>query len=215
MPDETIDLEVIPATFSPGYCPENNQTLANDIAAGMRVLFPSELGTVIVSPNEPTVEQRTSVWNRLDPISGIITGTFTWSPLFGTWLSPHPIPPSGSMRQLWVGTLNALETYDGGEAGTISQTTGPFGLPTFCLLIRGHWASGQSLFCRLQITPFWMMPYPARRKLAACTSSLELLASIDEAHERSTYTGRVQSRSCRRNSRWGLRHLTAIFAVRE
>jgi hypothetical protein len=155
MPDETIDLEVIPATFSPGYCPENNQTLANDIAAGMRVLFPSELGTVIVSPNEPTVEQRTSVWNRLDPISGIITGTFTWSPLFGTWLSPHPIPPSGSMRQLWVGTLNALETYDGGEAGTISQTTGPFWSAD--LLFADTWPLGVGTIALLPATNYTVL----------------------------------------------------------
>ena len=30
------------------------------------------------------------------------------------------------MRQIWIGTLTSLETYDGGESGTISQSTGAF-----------------------------------------------------------------------------------------
>jgi hypothetical protein len=126
MAADDIDLEVIAPTFPPGYCPQTNQQLANDIAAGLRVILPGEFAFWIVGPDEPTVEQRDFAWLRTDSISGVWTNIFTWSPLYGAWLEPHPVSPSGSARQLWVGTQTDLETYDGGEAGTVSATTGPF-----------------------------------------------------------------------------------------
>jgi len=44
----------------------------------------------------------------------------------GKWVSKHSIPAGGNVRQMWVGSEVALETYDGGEAGTANEMAGPF-----------------------------------------------------------------------------------------
>jgi hypothetical protein len=44
----------------------------------------------------------------------------------GEWVSKHSIPAGGNVRQMWVGSEVALETYDGGESGTAKDMAGPF-----------------------------------------------------------------------------------------
>lgn len=127
MPSD-VDLQVIPATFQPGYCPRSNQQLANDIAAGMRVIFPGEFGLIIIGSTEPIVEYRDRIWMKVDATSNILLGVFTWSTLYGLWVTPHwknNEPPTDGVF-MFKGTLTELETYDGGEPGTISDVTGPF-----------------------------------------------------------------------------------------
>jgi hypothetical protein len=125
---EDIQLQVFPATFPPGYCPRNNQQLANDIAAGMRVVLPGEISLGIISSAEPIVEYRDRVWFKVDSATNVLLGVFTWSTLYGLWVKPHwnnNQPPTKGVS-MFKGTLTELETYDGGEPGTISDTTGPF-----------------------------------------------------------------------------------------
>ena len=122
---QTIDLEVIAPTLPPGSCldPEIPALIAQT-----RVLFPSQFSLFIKGANEPTVEQRTYGWMKTDAITGVIQGIFTWSALYGLWLKPHWTNNSvpNNERRIWVGSLTALETYDGGESSTVSDTTGPF-----------------------------------------------------------------------------------------
>ena len=127
MPQD-IELQVIPAQFPPGYCPRSNQQLANDIAAGQRVILPGEFGLIIISASEPIVEYRDRIWVKVDPTSNVQLGIFTWSTEYGLWVKPHwnnNQPPTNGLF-LFKGTLAELETYDGGEPGTISEVTGPF-----------------------------------------------------------------------------------------
>lgn len=42
----------------------------------------------------------------------------------GQWLSPHALPPGAVM--MYGGSLASIDTFDGGEAGAVSTTTGPF-----------------------------------------------------------------------------------------
>lgn len=42
----------------------------------------------------------------------------------GQWLSPHALPPGAVM--MYGGNLASIDTFDGGEAGAVSATTGPF-----------------------------------------------------------------------------------------
>lgn len=94
----------------------------------IRVLFPSQYSLFIIGSSEPTVEQRDYAWMKTDAITGIIQGIFTWSALYGLWLKPHwnanTVP--SSERRAWIGSLTSLQSYDGGESATVSETTGPF-----------------------------------------------------------------------------------------
>jgi hypothetical protein len=121
-----INLQVIAPVFPPGFCPSSPQNMANQIAAGLQVIFPGNFTVWNVGSDEPLVDNRDRPWLKLDTTNGTVVGVFSWSPAYGLWVSTHPLPPGGSMRQIWVGTLTDLETYDSGEAGTISAVTGPF-----------------------------------------------------------------------------------------
>jgi hypothetical protein len=120
---DTINLPVIAPTLPPGSCVDPAYV---QLIGKTQVLFPAEYGLTIKSPNEPTVEQRDFVWFKTDSITGEITGRFTWSGLYGAWIQPHwpNGVPTGERRLLVPGT--DVDTYDGGEAGTVTETRGPF-----------------------------------------------------------------------------------------
>lgn len=127
MATDDIILRTEVSPFPPGYCPASQQQFADDIAAALEVFFPGEFSLTIKSPNQPTVEQRTMTWNKTDASTGQSLGYFEWNIVVGQWTKEHW--PNGTPtyeRRIFVGTLTQLETYDGGEAGTVSQSTGPF-----------------------------------------------------------------------------------------
>src|SRR6185436_11400470 len=128
MPTDDIILRTAVSPFPPGYCPASQQQFADDIAASLEVFFPGEFALTIKSSSQPTVEQRSMTWNKIDASTGQSVGYFEWNIVVGQWTKNHW--PGGVIptfeRRIFVGTLLQLETYDGGEAGTISQSTGSF-----------------------------------------------------------------------------------------
>ena len=128
MASADIILRTAVRPFPPGYCPSSQQQFADDVAASLEVFFPIAYTPVIKSPNQPTVEQRSYTWNKVDATTGQSVGYFEWNIVVGAWTRNHwplGVIPTGE-RRLFDGTALALETYDGGEPGTISQSTGPF-----------------------------------------------------------------------------------------
>lgn len=118
------NLQVIAPILPPGSCVD---PAIIQLMGKIQVLFPSEFSLSIIGPNEPTVEQRDFVWFKTDSITNEITGRFTWSGLYGAWIQPHwPGGIPTNERRLYVGTESSLETYDGGEPGTVTETRGPF-----------------------------------------------------------------------------------------
>ena len=128
MAEGDIILRTAVSPFPPGYCPATNQQFADDIAAALEVFFPGEFALTIKSSNQPTVEQRSMTWNKTDASTGQSVGYFEWNVVVGQWTKNHW--PGGVIptyeRRIFVGTLTQLSVYDGGEAGTISQSTGSF-----------------------------------------------------------------------------------------
>lgn len=137
-----IVLTTIPASFASGYCPSSSQQLANDIANGQRVLFPSEFSTGILSPNAPSVEERSKIWFRLDSSTNVINGVFTWAAGLGLWLQDHwrgyGVP--NDERRIFVGAAADVDYYDAGEPGTVSSATGPFW--KIATAFADHWPLG-------------------------------------------------------------------------
>jgi len=122
---EDINLVVIAPVLPPGSCvsPEVPALIGKT-----QVLFPSNYSLFITGPNEPTVEQRDYSWLKTNSTTGVLIGVFQWSALFGKWLKYHF--PNGNVpsneRLLYVSTEASLESFDGGEPGSVTATTGPF-----------------------------------------------------------------------------------------
>jgi hypothetical protein len=124
-----INLPVAITPPPPGQgCYPDNATLFTAIAKSLRVTLPVTTSFFIISSVQPTVEQRTLAWIKIDAVTNLAIGVFTWSPTYGAWAKDHwngnGIPTLE--RRMFIGSLTQLETYDGGEAGTVSDITGPF-----------------------------------------------------------------------------------------
>lgn len=113
----------------PGFC-GGAQQIADFITQNLQVLLPGTISFFIISPDEPSVEFRDRLWVKTDAATNTVIGYFTYSPFYGKWLANHwqfngGVPPTNK-REIFTGSLTDLETYDGGESGTVSDTTGPF-----------------------------------------------------------------------------------------
>lgn len=111
----------------PGFCLSVENIVA--LIRQLRVYFPVEFSVWNIGPNEPSVEQRNSPWHKTDPTTGVGVGDYDWNPLLGAWVKFHfitgAVVPSDE-RRIFVGDATDVDTYDGGEAGTVSSSTGPF-----------------------------------------------------------------------------------------
>jgi len=125
---DDIILRTAVSPFPPGYCPSSQQQFANDIAAALEVFLPNDFGFIVISSSQPTVEQRSRIWAKVDASTGVIVGFYTWNLIVGAWVKNHwgaGVAPT-NLRQIYVGSALSLETFDGGQSGTVSQSTGPF-----------------------------------------------------------------------------------------
>lgn len=113
---------LIPGTLSSNCWPSSPQTLYNEMFSKGRAQVPGLEG-VIVSDTTPAVADRDKVWFKLDG-SGVLTRPYYYAS--GEWLAAHPDEPSSGKRILFVGDSSSVETLDGGESATVSDTTGPF-----------------------------------------------------------------------------------------
>lgn len=95
----------------------------------LRVNFPNDFAIWNIGPDEPTVENRAFPWHKTDPTTDVGVGDYDWSPILGKWVKNHWLP-SGTVpvdeRRIFVGISSDVDTYDGGDAGTVSNVSGPF-----------------------------------------------------------------------------------------
>lgn len=119
-----VDINVPP--LPAGFC-LSASAIQNHLKTITAVL-PGDFTVWNVGPNEPTIENRSKPWHKTDPSTFIGMGDFDYSPTFGAWLKRHWNANQAPFneRRMFIGSLTDLETYDGGEPGTVSDTTGPF-----------------------------------------------------------------------------------------
>lgn len=111
--------------FPNGYCyPGNPDELGADLIAATTISFNASTGNLYYNfgPTVPSVDNRVYPWFRTG--ADYEEGWYYWDGTY--WVSAHPVPASGSERRLWVGTLNELELYDGGDINAVTSTSGPF-----------------------------------------------------------------------------------------
>lgn len=122
MPNPQI-IALTPPSLPPGYCFTTFQQLAIDLFAGAFGTIAASVGLGFnFGAAIPGVNDQSKPWLRLNA-SGAIIGTYSYA--FGRWVREHPIPagPNG-WRGLWVGSVDDLYLFDGGD-GSKPSTTPP------------------------------------------------------------------------------------------
>lgn len=117
-----IPISLVPVSFPNGYCPGSWQTLANDLANGMTATVAAGNNFFNFGNTQPAVGAQNMPWLRTFN-DGSPDKWYVYAS--GAWVSRHDVPPSSSERRLWIGLESDLITYDGGQAGGVSDTTGP------------------------------------------------------------------------------------------
>lgn len=86
----------------------------------------SPLTAGLVGPQDaiPSIEDRDKVWARTT--AGKPSNPFLWKFYNGAWVAPHPVPADPDFIAMFAGLETAIETKDGGTAGTATINTGPF-----------------------------------------------------------------------------------------
>lgn len=70
----------------------------------------------------PAPDNRVYPWTP-QSYSGGTPPAFMYHYVSGAWIMPHPMPEGAVI--MYTGSEASIDTFDGGEAGTITDTTGP------------------------------------------------------------------------------------------
>ena len=119
----TVLVNALPGTLPVGFCPTGAtalQDLYNEFILRTQFSLSADKAFYNFGPTAPTPENRQFPW--LQTSNGY---PVRWWVFFGGfWVWPHAVPASSHMENIWRGDTTALITFDGGEAGPITATTG-------------------------------------------------------------------------------------------
>jgi microcystin-dependent protein len=135
-----LNLPLQMPTLPEGFCntlgADWPQQLLNAVAQGVAILQSPGNGYIIINQESaPDPTQRTGFLWRKPSLGSLL---FQW--IGAAWVCPHIIPPGSQDRRLFEGDATALETYDGGSAGAVGDSSGPM------WMIDPNW-SGRSPMC--------------------------------------------------------------------
>lgn len=108
-------------TLNNSCYPATPQLLAEDIISNLEVSLPGEYQSIVISQNEPSADDRSKAWLKLDANN---RPERLYKYQDGLWLSLHGSPASGKERRMFVGTEEELRSYDGGD-GTADTPAAP------------------------------------------------------------------------------------------
>jgi len=122
MPGTTVTL--IPGTLPSPYCPASYQQLNVDIVSRVVASIATGVAGINYGDSTPSAENRDKPWYRT--IGGVPDRIYVY--YNGAWVALHPVPPGNldGFVAMWQGTLAALITFDGGNAGAPGPASGPF-----------------------------------------------------------------------------------------
>ena len=110
----TTLIKLLPPALPSGYCFTSPQQFANDLFEGASAQFQSSIGNTFFNTGSGPIPADNRIYPWFD------SNGLWWFYGNGAWQRPHPVPPGGAERRLWVGTSTDLQTYDGGSA-TVSN----------------------------------------------------------------------------------------------
>lgn len=88
----------------------------------LTVTLPGSFSLFNFGNDQPAVEDRDKPWFRLNA-DGSPDKWWVW--FNGIWVNRHPIEASDLSLRLYRGDAASVDTYDGGSAGAITETSGP------------------------------------------------------------------------------------------
>lgn len=113
------DLTLIPGSLPEGYCFTTPQQFNLDIMSIARARFEGSGFTIVLNQEgTPDATQHGFLWRK--PSTGLV-----YSYISGAWVVPHQSAPGGDERRMFIGSLVALQTYDGGAVGAVGDAAGP------------------------------------------------------------------------------------------
>lgn len=115
------ELTILPGTLAQDCYPSSAQLFVNELLEKARVqLDNSGWSVMLFQESTPDATQRTYLWFKISE-----SRVYSWNSSVGAWVSRHPYTFGSDARMFWTGTLASLETFDGGEAGSVGDAAGP------------------------------------------------------------------------------------------
>lgn len=119
------NLQLVAGSLPEGFGFTTLQALYNKFFELGVAKLPGDISYIIRSTTSPGADDRDKMWAQVDSYGNLIR-VFSWSTAYGIWVSPHPIPASDKRILMFSGTTAQIDTLDGGVAGGVSPTSGPF-----------------------------------------------------------------------------------------
>lgn len=118
----STNLPIIPGTL-PSDCYSTWQSLFEDMARNSYAYFAEGSLKYIISETAPGSEDLDKLWIQVTAQGNPVR---QWVFNDGSWRWPHPVPANDERLTMFYGPSNEIATLDGGTAGTVSATSGPF-----------------------------------------------------------------------------------------
>lgn len=109
-----ISTASVPADYCPGDLPTTWPFLVSLLSAN------APFSAYNMGADTPAPDDQDKPWFKFDA-NGLPERWYAY--VGGAWIARHPEAPGGI--KLYLGTEASITTYDGGEAGTVTATTGP------------------------------------------------------------------------------------------
>lgn len=104
------------------YCAQGIQQDWPFLVGLLAAELTGNVGTFNDGDSTPSPDNQDKAWMP-STFSGSNPPAFVYRFVNGAWIMPHPVAPG--IISLYLGTDASIPTFDGGEAGTVSDTTGP------------------------------------------------------------------------------------------
>lgn len=109
------------ASVPTDYCPSTLQTAWPFLVGLLSAELAGENATYVKGPTTPaSPDDQDKPWLRLNS-DGTMDRWYVYHG--GVWIARHPFPTGAII--IYDGAEASIDTYDGGEAGTVTATTGP------------------------------------------------------------------------------------------
>lgn len=122
-----LPIHINPFSFPSGYCPATWNVFVNDLTSRITGYVEGTYNLFNYGPTAPTdPNDRLKPWLKLDG-SGFPVSWYVYvGGTVAAWVWPHEIAASSAFRQIFTGPSTDIDTLDGGEAGAVTDSSGPF-----------------------------------------------------------------------------------------
>jgi len=122
-----LPIHLNPFSFPSGYCPTSWNQFVADFVARTTGYLEGSYNTFNYGQTAPTdPNDRMKPWLKLDT-NGFPVSWYVWvGNTVAAWVWPHEIQAGSGFRQIYTGLPATIDTLDGGEAGAVTDSSGPF-----------------------------------------------------------------------------------------